>query len=717
MSLANPKTIRVKQGTRLEVAAEQGISAQFLLNTLRHWWKIVLPAGLLLAMAASAVVVHFFQRQYEAVAWLRIDEKPTHLAFDSTHEERPQGFANTQVELLRSPPVLQSVAREADTAAFLQIVSPRDPLLWLTKGLSVKSVGQSELYKLSIMTPEPKLSAQIVNSVLDSYFKLRSQDENERLGLVIKLLEEEQQRRAGEVAAMRESVQALGANAAADPGDNRSLPAEAGRRQPLAELQVRLINAEVERQVLEAKIKAAEESETSPEAGVSDRTVDQAVEADAEVAKLKTLLAGKRSKLHEIAARSANGDRNPLYRQLQAEIAEEEQKLQQLCRDLGQKVRADLAASADKKQAGERTRLRADLEAHRAAEELLRQRYESLDEGQLEAAAKRAELARAEKAFELIADRVAKLRTEQRAPGRVSLLERAEIPLNPVEMYPLRPITLVSLLGLLLPALLAVAWERFTRRIHDPECLEQRSDLAVLAEVPRLPPRTVPRDSLPRHFEQQLRMVEESIDALATSLLLGKECGEIRVLAVTSAMPSEGKTSVASRLAVSLARASGEPTLLVDGDLRSPDIHRVFDVREEPGLAEVLAGRCSPEQAIITDGNEHVHLLPAGRLAGNPHSLLGAGKLESLLQELGGRYRHIVLDTPPVLAAGEALVLAKAAGACLICAKHGASRMSQVEKARERLESVGCRLAGIVLNGVPVRHYTYRYGSYAYANA
>jgi Mrp family chromosome partitioning ATPase/uncharacterized protein involved in exopolysaccharide biosynthesis len=630
--------------------------------------------------------------------------------------------------------VLLPAAQQSEVAAFLQVVSPRDPLPWLAKWLSVKSVGQSELYKVSIATPDGKLSAQIVNSVLDSYFKLRNQDENERLERVIKLLEDEKQRREGEVAALREGLQDVDPNAAAGSGDAGALSAEAGRRQPVAELQARLINTEVERQVLEAKVKAAEEAGANPDAAVLDGMVDQTVEADAEIVKLKSLLAGKRSKLHEIAARSADGDQNPFYRQLQAQIAVDERKLQQAVADAGQKVRRELAKAAGKKRSDELARLRTDLEAHRATEKLLRQRYEGLSEGQLEATAKRTELARAQKAFDQIADRVSKLRTEQRAPGRVSLLQRAQVPLDPVEARPMKQLALVSMAGLFLPALLVVGWERVARRINAPECLERRSSLPVLAEVPRLPQRTA-GGALTRHSQQQLRMWEESIDALATSLLLAREYGEIRVLAVTSAMANEGKTSVAARLAMGIARASGEPTLLIDGDMRSPDVHHHFNVRGEPGLAEVLSGSCSLEEALLSgadttplarfgrgagvegDADEHVDLLPAGKLDQNPHCLLGAGKFESLLEALSGRYRYVVIDTPPVLAAGEALVLAKGADVSLICAMQDASRMSQVEKARGRLEAVGCRLAGIVLNGVPVRHYAYRYGSYAYANA
>jgi succinoglycan biosynthesis transport protein ExoP len=184
---------------------------------------------------------------------------------------------------------------------------------------------------------------------------------------------------------------------------------------------------------------------------------------------------------------------------------------------------------------------------------------------------------------------------------------------------------------------------------------------------------------------------------------------------VTSAVNHEGKTSVAAQLAVSIARASGEPTLLIDGDMRSPGVHRVFEIPLEPGLAEVLGGRCPLESAIVTTWSDTVHLLPGGRLHASPHQLLGNGAVHSLLRKVSASYRYVILDTPPVLAAGETLILAKAADASLVCAMRDVSRTDQVTRAYERLAAVGVRLIGTVLNGVPTRRYTYRYGSYGYS--
>jgi capsular exopolysaccharide synthesis family protein len=230
--------------------------------------------------------------------------------------------------------------------------------------------------------------------------------------------------------------------------------------------------------------------------------------------------------------------------------------------------------------------------------------------------------------------------------------------------------------------------------------------LNVVGEVAQLPRGwTGPAAGVPRRRQAKLHVFEESIDSLRTSLLLPDDLRELKIVAVTSAASNEGKTSVASSLAVSVARASHQPTLLLDGDMRSPDVHRRFGIAAQPGLAEVLQGTCSLDEAIVVFGGENVHVLPAGKLTTSPHTLLGNGALTSLLQQLSARYHYIVIDTPPILAGAEALLFAKVADGCLLCALRNSSRAAQVRKASERLLASGSRLIGAVLNGIPWQRY------------
>ena len=128
-----------------------------------------------------------------------------------------------------------------------------------------------------------------------------------------------------------------------------------------------------------------------------------------------------------------------------------------------------------------------------------------------------------------------------------------------------------------------------------------------------------------------MSLFEESIDSLRVGLVLPDQYQNVKVIAVTSAVHSEGKSSIASQLAVSIGRSTGEPVLLIDGDLRVPDVHHIFDISNDVGFAAVLDGRATLDEAIITSWHENIHLLPAGRLKKSPHKLMSVEVLQQLL--------------------------------------------------------------------------------------
>jgi len=292
----------------------------------------------------------------------------------------------------------------------------------------------------------------------------------------------------------------------------------------------------------------------------------------------------------------------------------------------------------------------------------------------------------------------------------VTLLRPAEPPPQPLEAFPLRNVLLAVVAGLCLPLALAVGLERLLGRVIDAETLQRQAALPMLAEVPRLTPQELdPCSAALRPASPRQQAFTESIDALRAHLLLADELHDPRVLAATSATAGEGKTSLAIHLALSIARASERPVLLIDGDLRAPRVHAQFKVRLEPGLAQVLAGKCSLSDAITAAPTGGVDVLPAGKLWGSAHRLLTPDAVRRLLDEARAHYGYVILDTPPLLAASETLVLAKAADACLLCAMHGRSRNLELRKAHERLAAVGGYAAGIVLSGIASSVCLYRY--------
>lgn len=700
-------------------------SAGIVLHALRQWWKLAVPLGLLLGGAGAAVVFALFEPQYEATAWIRIREMRPALVFPLEERESRQ-FVATQQEMLRSPEVLLPVLSRPEIARLPEIAAlerkGQDKVAGLSGLLRLDQIGQSEFLRVAFRGPSAEHAAQIVNAAVEEYFKLLGQEDARQVSRVVELLERERDHRKAQVEAKQEEIRQM---VIAKTGKDPFLaprPEQSPRAHPLGELQGKLIAAEVEREVLEAQLQALEEMLQEQPIRVGEATVEQALSQDAEVQAAELQLAASRAKLDELRRISRDAQRDPYCQQLAAQVARQENDLKELKTKVAERIRGELESRLGKEREDELARMRFELEGRRMMETALRKRYEEelakLEAGNVETVNldfEQAELAQAQQVLDQITARILQLRTELQAPARVTLFSAARPPEAPVVSVPWKQMGLAGGFGLFLPLLLAVGWERIVRRITDSDVLEMESNLPVVGEIARLPERlSRSRRSVSRRLAWQLRLYEESIDSMRTALVLAEELREMRVLAVTSAAKQEGKTSVAAQLAVSLARASGEPTLLIDGDLRSPDLHRIFEVPQSPGLAEVLSGRCSLEEAVATGWSQHVHILPAGRLRASPHKLFGNGAVQAVMQEARQRYRFIIVDTPPVLAAGEALVLGKTADALLFCAMRDYSQAGQVRKACQRLQAASCRLVAAVLNGMPARRYQRDYGRYDY---
>lgn len=211
----------------------------------------------------------------------------------------------------------------------------------------------------------------------------------------------------------------------------------------------------------------------------------------------------------------------------------------------------------------------------------------------------------------------------------------------------------------------------------------------------------------------------EAFRTLRTNLRFTASERPFRSLVVTSPGPHEGKTFVASNLALALAKA-GERVLLMDADLRRPELHALFGLPEAPGLAEALAGAATsegapPTPAALPTGIENLWLLPAGRPTHNPSDLLAPAALEEVLRPAAQAYDVVILDTAPVGPVSDTLVLAAHADAALIVARAGQTRQGALGAARDALTQTGRPVLGTVLNDFrlgPLDRYG-RYGRYA----
>lgn len=335
-------------------------------------------------------------------------------------------------------------------------------------------------------------------------------------------------------------------------------------------------------------------------------------------------------------------------------------------------------------------------------------------------------------------------------PNDVRVIDPALIPDRPVAPRPLRNLALAAVLGLMLGVGAAFGRQALDTKIRSREDAEAvTGGLPVLGMIPRIrmagthggngngnghaPARTIRIPGIipgvKRVAPQELlgeRLVThrdprspsaEAYRALRTSITFANAEKAPQVLVVTSAMPGDGKSTSASNLAITLAQ-QGVRTLLVDADLRKGLLHRVFGLRQEPGLTHLLLGRTSIEQAVQTvdvggDG-EPLHVLSTGIFPPNPAELLGSERMRSLLEELRARYETIVFDAPPLNLVTDAAVLGKAADATLLVARAGTTDRGALQHAVLQLRHLRAPVGGVVLNDFDASQGGYYYGGYAY---
>jgi capsular exopolysaccharide synthesis family protein len=289
------------------------------------------------------------------------------------------------------------------------------------------------------------------------------------------------------------------------------------------------------------------------------------------------------------------------------------------------------------------------------------------------------------------------------APNRVTLVEEVHVTQDP----PMKRHMMVAGAGMgtFLLALCAVSWlEHRKRRITSIQDIPDQLGIPLLGTVPPLPGRgdspsaQGARNRSAAYSNQRAKMLD-CVDRIRTRLIHTTNEEGLRVLMVTSAVPREGKTSLASNLAMSLARA-GHRTLLVDGDLRLPAIHRAIEVTPGPGLAEVVRGEDSPFNDIQPTGVERLWVLPAGRTDLTAvESLARHEQLQALIVSLREQYDYVIVDSAPVLPVLDGLLIAQHVDGVVLSMLRGVSQVPAVSAAFEKLKELDIRVVGTVLNG------------------
>ena len=702
----------------------------YLLILRKHQWLIL---SFLLAVVTIVTIATFrMQAVYVATARIEIDPSNANiLPFQGMdpygYEMDLENYIETQSKILTSETLALQTIRSSGLGARPEYASPNGPSEALAIGslenqkrppelgaflgsLGVKRVPTSRLMDVSFESTDPQFAARIVNEHIKNYQEqnIRSHyDEtsrattwlrNELDELRIKVQESEDQRIAYE---RKNQIWTL------DDKSNITT-------QRLADINRALTDSQQERMKKEALFQFAKAGDIADVPQLRDNPI------------LQGLLQKRQAATQEYNdALSQYGPNFPKVVRLQAQLKDVDQLIQKENVNTLNHIELDYREAMQREtmlvQALDQQKVEANTMAERMVEYNILKRE-------------------AEASKTLYDGLMTKLKevgiSSALQSSNIRVVDPAMIPAYPSRPAKARNIALAFLVGLVGGIGLALMREYLDNTVKTPDDIETLARLPSLAVVPQFGgsngngsrKRLLPGIASNGH-EKRIELVaqhlpksqmSEAFRALRTSLLLSQPGRPPQVILVTSALPREGKTTAAANLAVTLAQL-GDSTVLVDADLRKPGVGRLLNMAsgKYAGLSSYLAGVSSLDLVIVPHPDiPNLAAIPTGPLPPNPADLLSSHKLAEAIAELRTKFKFVVIDSPPIMAATDAVILSVQTDGVLLVVRSGETPKEAFTRTRDLLVSVKCHILGVVLNavdsGAPDYYYSYRYYPYSY---
>ncbi|HKT98701.1 MAG TPA: polysaccharide biosynthesis tyrosine autokinase [Paraburkholderia sp.] len=301
--------------------------------------------------------------------------------------------------------------------------------------------------------------------------------------------------------------------------------------------------------------------------------------------------------------------------------------------------------------------------------------------------------------------------------GNVRTVDFAVVPEKPVRPKKLLVIPLAAVLGLLIGCIFALGRRMLNRGLESPAEIERAVEVPVYAIISHSDKQLTLEQSVRRNpskpgvlaaaFPDDVAV--EGLRSLRTALQFGVLKPENNIVMVTGPRPGVGKSFVSVNLATVLA-STGKRILLIDADMRRGNIHSFFSINGRPGLSEVLTGR-EPTDVIHRQVLPNLDVMMAGAMPDRPSELLLREHFTTVLQSLAATYDMVIVDSPPVLAVTDPVLIGKVAGATLMVVRHGRHSAAELRETARHLSSAGVAVDGVLLTDVPQRGATY--GAYS----
>jgi capsular exopolysaccharide synthesis family protein len=295
--------------------------------------------------------------------------------------------------------------------------------------------------------------------------------------------------------------------------------------------------------------------------------------------------------------------------------------------------------------------------------------------------------------------------------NNISVVEYARTPAAPISPNRPRNLAVGAILGLLLGLGVAFYLEVFDRTVQNHEDAERYLKLPVLASLFWVKTGEKIRNPFTLTFDHPTSAESEMFRSLRTNIKFSRPEGAVGAILLTSSGPDEGKSTISSNLGITLASGM-KRTVIVDADFRKPKQHRIFGLRNGPGLVETLVGEAALDDVIHPTRVKNLSVIPRGSNPPNPAELLDSDRMREIVRTLRERFDLVIFDSPPVGSVSDALILAAQVDGTVLVVEAGKFEASFVLRAKEQIEKANGRILGVVINKTKRERLGYYYQQY-----
>jgi capsular exopolysaccharide synthesis family protein len=662
----------------------------------RGRWLILLLA--LVGGGVGWVVLQRTTPRYTSLSRIYVERSVPRILDEQMQMAQSVNYLNTQAELIRSSLVLRAAAELPENDDLESFRNVDDRVGFLKSAIKVAVGASDDIINVLAELPNAKDAAQIVNSVVNAYRDTYVDQHKKSAVEVLTILRNEKQRRDTELQQRRTELDDFRKKypelAVQVAQDNVVTIRFAALSAELNSTELELLQAKARYNSVKKMYETPSQRPYLLEMAGAEQQALRDVELEREVKQLEQALVNERSQWGEghprvkLLADSLERLREELKEKQAAIVESYLESLRQHYELLDHK-RSEVQAAYDR-QFEAATRV-SGLVVQLAA---LKDSYE-----------------RTLNMCEILDERIKEVNlTEEAGSMSVNVLEHAVASSKQSYPAPEKFLTLGVLVGALVGYGLAWLRDLLDHRLRSVEEVSEVLQLPVLGVLPHLPGARA-SSHVGRLVAHAPRCsIAEAVRTLRTALHFGLAGHDSKTLCVTSPSPGDGKSTVASNLAIAMAQTD-QRILLIDADMRKPTQHLIFEVDPRRGLASILADRGPFADAIVGAGVERLDLLPCGPLPANPVELLNNGFFAELLDELKTRYDKIIIDSPPVMPVADARVIAATSDATILVLRAERSPRRLSLAARNELWRVRAKRLGVVVNGVPAgRQDSYGYG-------